>query len=112
MLTLYGSGQSRSFRALWALEESGLSFVYQPVQIGSREQSGTQTDSYKQLNYQGKVPCLMDDELIVNESGAIINYIATCVPEKQLIPIDDLALRAYYDEICFFVLSDSININT
>ena len=28
MITLYGRGQSRSFRALWALNESGLPFDY------------------------------------------------------------------------------------
>ncbi len=106
MITLYGSGQSRSFRALWALEESGLPFEYTPVNIGRKEEGGTQTDSYRQLNFQGKVPSLIDGELIVNESAAIVNYVAACVPEKELIPTDDIGLRAYYDEICFFVLSD------
>jgi glutathione S-transferase len=106
MLTLFGSGHSRSFRALWAIEESGLPFEYKAVNIGQSGENGTQSDAYKQLNFQGKVPTLMDDELIVNESAAILNYIAACVPEKQLMPVDDIALRAYYDEICFFVLSD------
>lgn len=106
MITLFGSGQSRSFRALWALEESGLPFEYTPVNIGRKEEDGTQTDTYRQHNFQGKVPSLIDDELIVNESAAIVNYIAACVPDKELIPTDDFALRAYYDEICFFVLSD------
>jgi len=106
MITLYGSGQSRSFRALWALEESGLPFEYAPVNIGRKGEGGTQTDAYRQHNFQGKVPSLIDGELIVNESAAIVNYIAACVPEKALIPTEDIALRAYYDEICFFVLSD------
>jgi len=106
MLTLFGSGQSRSFRTLWAIEESGLPFDYKAVNIGQTGEDGTQTDAYKQLNFQGKVPTLIDGELIINESAAILNYIATCVPEKQLMPLDDIALRAYYDEICFFVLSD------
>jgi glutathione S-transferase len=106
MLTLFGSGQSRSFRALWAIEESGLPFDYKAVNIGQSGEDGTQADAYKQLNFQGKVPSLVDGELIVNESAAILNYIAACVPEKQLIPIDDIALRAYYDEVSFFVLSE------
>lgn len=105
MITLFGSGESRSFRALWALEESELPFEYKSVTIGGQEEGGTQTDFYKQLNFQGKVPTLIDDDLIVNESGAILNYIAAKQPEKNLMPTD-LALRAYYDEICFFVLSD------
>jgi len=106
MLTLFGSGQSRSFRTLWAIEESGLPFDYKAVNIGQTGEDGTQNDAYKQLNFQGKVPTLIDGELIINESAAILNYIAACVPEKQLMPLDDIALRAYYDEICFFVLSD------
>lgn len=106
MITLYGSGQSRSFRALWALEEAALPYEYKRVIIGRSDENGTQTASYKQLNFQGKVPSLVHDDLIINESAAILNYIATLEPEAELIPIDDIALRAYYDEICFFVLAD------
>ena len=31
MIKLYGRGQSRSFRALWALEEAGLDYEYVEV---------------------------------------------------------------------------------
>lgn len=106
MITLYGSGQSRSFRELWALEEAGLPYDYKQVKIGSSDKNGTQTALYKQLNTQGKVPVLVADDVVINESAAILNYIAALVPDAGLIPMDDLALRAYYDEICFFVLSE------
>jgi glutathione S-transferase len=105
MITLYGSGQSRSFRALWALEESGLAYEYRPVEIGKTSEQGTQTDDYKRLNYQGKVPSLQVDNQVINESLAIVNYIASLVPDKQLIP-QDPEQRAYYDEICSFVVTD------
>jgi len=106
MITLYGSGQSRSFRALWALEESGLDYRYNAVAIGSPEKGGTQTESYRSLNYQGKVPSLEHDGTVVNESAAILNYIAALSPSKNLMPLNDLRLRAYYDELCFFVLAE------
>ena len=106
MITLYGSGESRSFRVLWALEEAGLKYDYIPVKIGSLENNGTQTKYYKKINFQGKVPALMDDNLVINESAAILNYIAALVPEKNLMPLNDINYRAYYDEICFFVMAD------
>lgn len=105
MITLYGSGQSRSFRGLWALEEAGVEYKYQSVKIGANTDNGTQTDTYKQLNIQGKVPTLTDDELVLTESGAIVNYIAMQNLATRLIPTDTIT-RAHYDQMCFFVLSE------
>lgn len=106
MITLYGSSQSRSFRALWALEEAELAYEYTKIKIGSQESNGSRTVDYKRINSQGKVPTLVDYDLIITESAAILNYIATIAPNKKLIPLDDIRLRASYDEICFFVLAD------
>lgn len=106
MITLYGSNQSRSFRALWALEEVETQYDYKQVKIGSHEDNGTQTESYKQLNFQGKVPTLVDDNIVITESAAILNYIARKFLEYELIPINNSMLRAKYDEVCYFVLSD------
>ncbi len=105
MITLYGTPQTRSFRALWALEEAKIDYNYHIVTIGSSSDNGTQTDSYKTLNFQGKVPCLVDDGFVVNESAAILNYIGQLKPEALLLP-QNVQDRAYYDELCFFVLSD------
>lgn len=105
-MKLYGRGESRSFRALWALEESGLDYEYQDVKIGSSEDNGTQTAAYKTLNIQGKVPSLALDNGVVNESLAIINYIASRVPEKALMPSEDSQERALYDEVCSFIVTD------
>jgi len=106
MIILYGSGQSRSFRTLWALEESGLEYHYEAVRIGRRGESGTQSTRYKELNYQGKVPSLKDDDNVINETTAILNYIAALSPDKELIPTNNLILRANYDEICSFVITE------
>ncbi|MET4695994.1 glutathione S-transferase family protein [Endozoicomonas lisbonensis] len=106
MISLYGSGQARSFRALWALEEAGLDFEYHHVKIGQPDEGGSRHPSYLALNSQGKIPTLVHDDLVLTESAAIVNYIAALAPEKQLMPLVDNAMRAKYDEFCFFVLSD------
>jgi len=106
MLTLYGSNNTRSFRALWALEEAGLEYDYQQIRLGRPGDNGARSASYTQLNIQGKVPTLVNDDLIITESAAILNYIATLVPDRELIPLDDIKLRAQYDQLCFLVLSE------
>jgi glutathione S-transferase len=106
MLTLYGSNNTRSFRALWALEEAGLEYDYQQVRLGRTGKNSAQSKSYTQLNFQGKVPTLVDNDLVITESAAILNYIATLVPDKKLIPLDDIKLRAHYDQLCFLVMSE------
>ncbi|MGI9277810.1 MAG: glutathione S-transferase family protein [Endozoicomonas sp.] len=106
MIQLYGMGPSRSFRCLWALEEAGIPYEYISISLGQSSGGGSQTLEYKSLNFQGKVPTLVDDALVLTESAAILNYIAALAPDKALVPVNDIALRARYDEICYFVLSD------
>lgn len=106
-MKLYGFSQSRSFRALWALEEAGLDYEYIAVNFGSEEgPHGSRSPEYMAINPQGKVPTLIDGGLTLTESGAMLNHIARKAPEKSLIPAHNEALLARYDEILFFVLSD------
>ena len=105
-ITIYGMGQSRSFRALWAAEETGIDFTYIQVDFKGTGKNGAQGSQYKQLNIQGKVPTLVDGDLVIRESGAILNYLATKATGPSLMPADGTAARAAYDEMCFFILSD------
>ncbi len=98
-------GKSRSIRAIWALEEAHAKYEYIAIQFGSEEENGALSDTYKCINSQGKVPTLEDGELVITESGAILNYVANKYPSQNLIP-EDINLRAKYDELCFFILSD------
>ena len=104
-MKLYGMGKSRSIRAIWALEEANAEYDYVAIQFGSDEENGALSEKYRCINSQGKVPTLEDGELVVTESGAILNYIANKYPSQNLIP-EDISLRAKYDELCFFILSD------
>ena len=97
-MILYGRGQSRSFRCLWALLESGVQFEYIHV---DRENL---PDNYQGLNSQIKVPTLVDEDLVLNESAAIVNY-AGQLASSELIPTE-IKRRAYYDEICYFIMTE------
>ncbi|MCP4294283.1 MAG: glutathione S-transferase family protein [Proteobacteria bacterium] len=102
-MKLYGSGQSRSFRGLWALEETGLPYEYKEAIPGT---DATRSEDYRDLNFQGKVPTLVDGDLVITESGAILNYLAKKKRDLQLMPFEDPKLLVRYDVVCFFILSD------
>ncbi|VAW82746.1 Glutathione S-transferase [hydrothermal vent metagenome] len=106
MTILYGNGQSRSFRALWALEEANMRYEYKHVDLGLGGEGSAPDKKYLSLNSQGKVPVLTDGDLVLTESAAILNYIAALKPSSHLVPENDPALRARYDQISFFVLSE------
>jgi len=105
-MKIYGMGKSRSFRAIWAAEEAGLDYDYVEVEFGGVGENGTQGEAYRHLNFQGKVPTLIDDELVLTESAAIVNYLAAKKPASSLIPKDGTHERALYDQFAFFVLTD------
>jgi glutathione S-transferase len=107
-MNLYGFGHSRSFRDLWALEESGLEYEYIPKMLrvdGSEENSAKHPD-YIALNVQGKVPTLKDGSLVLSESIAIAYYIARKAPESGLLPKTDAAGQARIDELMCFILAE------
>ena len=108
MIKLYGFGQSRSFRALWALEESGLAYEYVPVTLRTdgAEVDSAQHPNYLSLNVQGKVPSLEINGQIITESVAILNYIGREAPKSGLLPEMDTLSLARYDELAAFILAE------
>jgi len=105
-MKLYGVGKSRSFRTIWAAEEAGVQYEYAEVEFGGSGENGSSGSDYRQLNYQGKVPTMIDGDLVLTESAAIVNYIATKNVSSNLIPRADSVERALYDQLAFFVLTD------
>ena len=107
-MKLYGMQQSRSFRCLWALEESGLQYEYIPIKlrINQEDPSSAKNPAYLAINSQGKVPSLTDGEMILTESVAILNHIGRNAPESGLLPIGDLKMQAKHDELVAFVLAE------
>ncbi len=103
-ITLYGLGQSRSFRCLWALAEAKLEHQFITLELSGTGEGGAKSSDYLTLNAQGKVPSLVHDDFVLTESAAILNYI-DAISEQSFIPSEPRT-RAKYDELAFFVLSE------
>jgi glutathione S-transferase len=73
MIKLYGITQSRAFRPLWLLYELGLPFEH--IKLNFRGDD-LKDPTYRALNPNGRVPTLVDGELVLWESMAINLYLA------------------------------------
>ncbi|KAF1045924.1 glutathione S-transferase family protein [Xylophilus sp.] len=73
MITLYGITRSRAVRPLWTAEELGI-----PYELVERHHAGPEIKrpDYLALNPNGKVPTLVDGDLVLFESLAIDLYLA------------------------------------
>lgn len=74
MITLYGIAASRAFRCLWMLEELGLDYRHEPVDY--RDRAALDDPGYRALNPNGRIPTLVDGDLVLWESMAINLYLA------------------------------------
>jgi glutathione S-transferase len=90
MMKLYGLGPTRSLRALWALQELDADFEFVPVNLLGGE---NRHPDFLRLNPAGKVPVLVDGDMVLTESAAIVFYLAEKYPDKGLMP-SDLTERA------------------
>ena len=70
MITVHHLDNSRSLRILWLLEELGLS--YDIVAYQRDPQTMRAPAALRQIHPLGKAPVLVDDGLVLAESGAII----------------------------------------
>jgi glutathione S-transferase len=84
-MKLYGFGPTRSLRALWGLRELGVDFEFVPVNLLTGEHRHPE---FLALNPAGKVPVLVDGDLVIPESAAIVLYLAEKYPERGLLPAD------------------------
>jgi glutathione S-transferase len=84
-MKLYGFGPTRSLRALWGLKELGVDFEVEVVNLLAGEH---QRPEFLRLNPAGKVPVLVDGDVVIPESAAIVLYLAEKYPQKNLLPAD------------------------
>ena len=68
MMQLYWSPRSRSFSALWLMEETGQAYERVPVDLSTGAQ---RTPEYLAINPMGKVPALRDGDATLAEAAAI-----------------------------------------
>ncbi|RKE78184.1 glutathione S-transferase [Rhizobium sp. AG855] len=94
MLKIYGrSDSSNSAKVYWLLDEIGQ--TYERIDCGGKF-GGNDQPAYLAMNPNGKVPTVVDGDVVVWESNAILRYIASRHKAVSLWP-EDAAGRAAID---------------
>jgi glutathione S-transferase len=100
MMQLYWCPRTRSFTALWLMEETGQPYERMQIDISTGAQK--QPD-YLAINPMGKVPALKDGEVTLAENAAICAYVAERYPDAKLTPPLGDPLRAKFLYWLFFL---------
>lgn len=87
MITVHHLNNSRSQRILWLLEELGLD--YEIVHYQRDPVTRLAPPELKAVHPLGKSPVITDDDLVVAESGAIIEYLVRRYGKGRLAPAVD-----------------------
>ncbi|HCX66599.1 glutathione S-transferase family protein [Parvibaculum sp.] len=72
MLKIYHAPNTRSLRLIWLCEELGIPYDLQTLKFTAED---LQSEKYLALHPLGKVPSIDEDGLVLNESGAIAQYL-------------------------------------
>lgn len=72
MIEVYTDATANGLKVSIALEELGLDYKVHRVYLGGEQM----TPEFTALNPNNKIPVLVDDDVVVSESGAILIYLA------------------------------------
>lgn len=103
MITLYGVTQSRAFRPLWLLEELGLDYRHEKLDFRG---DALADPTYRTLNPNGRIPTLVDGELVLYESMAINLYLARRYTTDSGLWPDTVAGEALSWQWSFWVMNE------
>ncbi len=84
-MQLYEFAPTRSIRVRWMLQELGVDFEAVTINLMAGEH---RRPEFLKINPAGRVPVLVDDDLVLTESVAIVLYLAEKYPHKGLLPTD------------------------
>jgi glutathione S-transferase len=84
-MKLYEFAPTRSIRVRWTLQELGIDFEAVPVNLLAGEH---RSPTFLKLNPAGKLPVLVDGDMVLTESIAIVLYLAEKYRDKGLMPAD------------------------
>lgn len=93
MIHVHHARRTRSVRVLWLLEELGLPYQVEPVEFDYEK---LRSAEYRKIHPLGLVPAMIDGDLKLIESGAILEYILDRYGEGRLIPPAKTRERALY----------------
>ena len=89
MIKVYGSPMSSARRVYWTLEEVGLKYSKEKLNMKEKEH---RSEWYLRLNPNGKVPTLVDGDFVLWESMAITWYLCDKYKPELLGNVEEKAL--------------------
>ena len=99
MLRIYHVPGTRSVRVVWLCEELGLAYERVPVDFSPEYRASAE---WRRLNPVGKVPAMTDGDLVLFESGAMVEYILDRYGEGRLRPAQGSASHPRYLQWSWF----------
>jgi glutathione S-transferase len=102
MIKVYGFPPTRTIRVVWMLRELGVNFEFVDVSLVTGE---NRRPEFLALNPAGKVPVLVDGDLVLTESVAIVLYLAEKYADRGLLP-DELGARAQVNRWLLFTATE------
>jgi glutathione S-transferase len=96
MLTLHHLNDSRSQRILWLLEELGV--FYEMVRYQRNPQTRLAPPELAKIHPLGKSPIIVDGDVKIAESGAIVDYIIRRYGKGAMMPAPGSAESEAYNE--------------
>jgi glutathione S-transferase len=94
MIKLHHLNKSRSKRIIWLLEELGVEYQVIPYQRDSTTRRAPA--SLKAINPLAKSPVIQDGDLVLSESGAIVDYLVSRYGAETLAPAIQTPAHARY----------------
>ncbi len=94
MITVHHLNNSRSQRILWLLEELGLEYGIKRYQRDAKTMLAP--PELRQVHPLGKSPVVTDADLVLAESGAIIEYLVGRYGNGRLVPAADSPEKLRY----------------
>ena len=93
-MKLYWAPKTRSTRALWMLEETGIDYELELVDLRGSERKDS--PEFLEASPMGKVPALVDGAAHMSESAAICLYLADRYCADKLAPAVDDSSRGKF----------------
>ena len=103
IMKLFGAPFMRTARPLFMLEELELEYELIPInpRVGAAKNTKDYAEYMSGVNPYGKVPTLVDDDFVLNESAVIVNYLCDQYGKGNYIPKAGSKERAKYDALCY-----------
>lgn len=103
MIQVFGYPKTRSTRVTWLLEELGVDYAFELVDLARAEH---RSEAYLAINPAGKIPAMRDGELLMSQSAAMVTYLCDKYADRGLIPAAGTPERALHEQWCYFALCD------